>query len=78
MEDDKHQSHVPYLSYFGKNHLFHIAEREFRFPKNSILGLPSFHKFPRYATTQKILAIDHYTAMENISQRTQQNSANFK
>ena len=59
MGDDKHQTtEATYLSYFGKNDLFHIVEREFPLPENGITGLPFFYKFPRYAITQKFLVID--------------------
>ena len=61
MEDDKHQTtEATYLSYFGKNYLFHIVEKEFPLPEDSIIGLPFFHKFPRYAITQKFLVIDKW------------------
>ena len=61
MGDDKHQTtEATYLSYFGNNHLFHIVEREFPLPEDGIIGLPFFHKFPRYAITQKFLVIDKW------------------
>ena len=61
MGDHKHQStEATYLSYFGKNHLFHIVEREFPLPEDGIIGLPFFHQFPRYAITQKFLVIDKW------------------
>ena len=61
MGDYKHQTtEATYLSYFGKNHLFHIVEREFPLPEDGIIGLPFFHKFPRYAITQKFLVIDKW------------------
>ena len=61
MGDHKHQTtEATYLSYFGKNHLFHIVEREFPLPEDGIIGLPFFHKFPRYVITQKFLVIDEW------------------
>ena len=53
MGDDKHQTtEATYLSYFGKNYLFLIVEREFPPPEDGSKGLPFFHKFPQYAITQ--------------------------
>ena len=49
LKKPNYRSHV--LSYFGKNHLFHIVEREFPLPEDGIIGLPFFRKFPRYAIT---------------------------
>ena len=61
MGDEKHQTtEATYLSYFGKNHLFHIVDKEFPLPEDGIIGLPFFHKFPRYAITQKFLVIDKW------------------
>ena len=79
MADDKHQTtNATYLLYFGKNDIFHILKKEFLLPGDGIMGLSFFHKFPRYAITQKFInGSYHYTVIESTSQKTQQKSANF-